>query len=462
LPPRSDIFAPQITTLPIDGDGPCVFSGVFFGKSSAPELSGVSLSKNPGAPICSRPGYHCLIVGRAKAGKGTRVIVPTLLRYRQSCLVVDPGGATAIITARARAEFSNVHVVNPWGEIAETFEGFRLPPATFNPLDVLNRKNADTVTIAKALAITICPYEGKAEDVFWSALATNLLTAVLLWLADRPDETVTLARVVELAIGEKANVLPRLAASEAFGGAIVDLVAPLRDMPAATYGGVTAALAKYMVSLSGPQIQAATAASTFAMEDLAGDAKGRPTTVYLVVPSSPSEAATAWLRLMVGAALRTFRRKPIREGLRCLCVLDDVALLGRLDDLPREFPMAGAFGLDFLLAVQSVDQLRNLYGGDHATLIENTGYKWFSNVNDLGTLEFLAGEGLGSIDEILDLGRNVGILLTPEGPPQFLRPIDYWDLQESFGMYRKTCPDLYWPLDFDPNPYLPMHAQRFD
>jgi type IV secretory pathway TraG/TraD family ATPase VirD4 len=125
--------------------------------------------------------------------------------------------------------------------------------------------------------------------------------------------------------------------------------------------------------------------------------------------------------------------------------------------------MAGAFGLDFLLAVQSVDQLRNLYGADHETLIANTGYKWFSNVNDLGTVGFLGSQGLQlSQSEILDLGRNTAILLTPEGPPQFVRPVDYWDLQEGFGMFRKTSPDLYWPLTFDPNPYLPMHAQRFD
>jgi type IV secretory pathway TraG/TraD family ATPase VirD4 len=328
---------------------------VFFGKSSAPQLSSVALSRNPGAPICSRPGYHSLIVGRAKAGKGTRVIVPTLLRNRQSCLVVDPGGATAVITARARAEFSTVHVLNPWGEIAETFEGFGLPSATFNPLDVLNRNSPDAVSIAKALAIDICPYEGKAEDVFWSALATNLLTAVLLWIADQPGETVTLARAIELALGERANVLPKLAASQAFGGAIADLVAPLRDMPPATYAGVIAALAKHLVSLSDPQLQAATSVSTFTMEDLADASKGRPSTVYLVVPRAPREAATAWLRLIIGAALRTFRRKPIGGGLRCLCVLDDIPLLGRLEDLPRELPMAGAFGLDFLLAVQSVD-----------------------------------------------------------------------------------------------------------
>ena len=88
------------------------------------------------------PGNHTLIVAPARTGKGTRVIVPTLLRSRRSsCLAIDPRGESAAITARARAEFSQVHVIDPWGELGPTFEGLGFPPATYNPLDILDHND---------------------------------------------------------------------------------------------------------------------------------------------------------------------------------------------------------------------------------------------------------------------------------------------------------------------------------
>ncbi len=75
-----------------------VSQGVFFGKSGNPSLPAGAT----GAPITSLPETHTLIVARTRAGKGTRVIVPTLLRYGGSMLVIDPKGENAAITARTR------------------------------------------------------------------------------------------------------------------------------------------------------------------------------------------------------------------------------------------------------------------------------------------------------------------------------------------------------------------------
>lgn len=71
-----------------------------------------------------------------RTGKGTRVIVPALLRYTGSAIVIDPKGENAAVTARIRAGLLDqaVHVINPWGELATTFKARGLAPATFNPV----------------------------------------------------------------------------------------------------------------------------------------------------------------------------------------------------------------------------------------------------------------------------------------------------------------------------------------
>ena len=105
VPPRgtSDVYgtahyAP--TQLDVVDDA-CLTRGLFFGKSSAPERVRLPLDA-PGSPVCSTPEHHTLIVARTRTGKGTRVIVPTLLRYAGSALVIDPKGENAAVTARVR------------------------------------------------------------------------------------------------------------------------------------------------------------------------------------------------------------------------------------------------------------------------------------------------------------------------------------------------------------------------
>src|SRR5437867_12824388 len=110
--------------------------------------------KHQSAPIGSTPENHSLIVARTGTGKGARVGIPTLLRnVMSSCLCVDPKGENAAITARARQNpfpgFSQtVHIVNPWGELGAHFQSLGFPPASYNPLDILDRDDPTAVATA--------------------------------------------------------------------------------------------------------------------------------------------------------------------------------------------------------------------------------------------------------------------------------------------------------------------------
>jgi type IV secretory pathway TraG/TraD family ATPase VirD4 len=89
---------------------------VFFGKSSTPGPDHLApFANHNGGPICSMPENHTLIVAKTGTGKGTRVIIPTLLRYATgSALVIDPKGENAAITSRARqALLQKIHIINP-------------------------------------------------------------------------------------------------------------------------------------------------------------------------------------------------------------------------------------------------------------------------------------------------------------------------------------------------------------
>lgn len=468
--------------------------GVFFGKSSDPDMKAVPLAEQPGAPILSTPEHHTLIVARTRTGKGTRVIVPTLLRYAGSAIVIDPKGENAAVTARVRAGMicDAVHIINPWGELAATFADRDLPAATFNPLDVLVRDDPNAVAVAQALAGAICPSSPNDKDRYWQGSAANVLAAVLLWITDQPGESKTLARAREIVSMSRKdftdNFLVKMAASSAFGGAIKEMVSPYLDLAQETYSGIMANLSENTKFLSDPQVKAATARSTFDMADLIRQS----VTVYLVIPPDRIDTQRTWLRLMTTAAMHTFKRFPLEERPphRCMILMDEFPALGRIEDMPRDIATMSGYGIDFTLIVQGLDQLKDLYGAAAGTILSNCAYKWFCNVNDLESARYLSdtlgkatvrtigqtegeNEGPGGAgksegiaygetgrpllmpDEVLALGRDVAILVNPDDRPHYLRPVDYWQLPDAFENVAAQYPQMYWkpPLVFDDNPY---------
>ncbi len=74
---------------------------------------------------------HLMTVAGSRTGKGTSVIVPNLLVYPGSVLVLDPKGENATLTARRRAEGlgHDVYVIDPFGtaDVPEAYRACFIP-----------------------------------------------------------------------------------------------------------------------------------------------------------------------------------------------------------------------------------------------------------------------------------------------------------------------------------------------
>lgn len=484
-------YAPLQTQIK---DENCLAKGVFLGKSSAPELARAPLNAPVGVPICTTPEHHTLIVARTRTGKGTRVIVPTLLRYGGSALVIDPKGENAAITAAPRRDQlgQTIHILNPWNALSGTYQRRGFTPATYNPLDILDRNDPNAVAIAQTLAAAICPAPPNSKETFWQGRAASVLAAVFLWLTYRP-ETKTLARAREIVSLTRKKFtdeyLVEMSVSDAFGGAIREMATPFIDLAQETYSGIMANLSESTKFLSDPQVKAATAQSSFAMDELA---TGK-TTLYVVIPTERMDTQRTWLRLIISAGMHIFKNPSAKlpRGHRCLFLIDEFAALGRINEIPSDISTMSGFGVDFALIVQGLGQLKDHYADSRNEILDNCAYKWFCNVNDLDSAEYVSktlgkatvettstsdsvsagsnsssrsqsttrgetGRPLLNPDEVLTLGRDIAIAMQPYGHPYYLKPVDYWSLPDAFAALEEICPHLYWhpPLSYDENPYF--------
>ena len=184
---------------------------------------------------------------------------------------------------------------------------------------------------------------------------------------------------------------------------------------------------------------------------------------------------------MIWAATYTFKRKPKGARLRCMFLLDEFANLGYLREMPKDISLVAGSGIDYTLIVQGLDQLKDVYGDARGTIIGNCRYKWFCNVDDLESAKYLSeylgkytvgtvstgksegqtigpngraqegkstnfgemGKDLLSPDQILQLGKNAAILLETGTLPQYIRPVDYWDLPKAFARLKDSCPKSF-------------------
>ncbi len=73
--------------------------------------------QNKPVPVGIDDNRHIMTVAGSRAGKGRWLLVPNLLLYPGSALVLDPKGELAAITARRRQEMGQkVFIIDPFGE----------------------------------------------------------------------------------------------------------------------------------------------------------------------------------------------------------------------------------------------------------------------------------------------------------------------------------------------------------
>ena len=156
-------------------------------------------------PLHYASDRHLLTIAPTRSGKGTTAIIPNLLTYEGSALVIDPKGENAMITAdRRHAMGQEVYIVDPWSISTTAMSSTSTPTSTpstggsidgssrplsssapmiarFNPLDWLKAGDIDITENAMLLADALVVPDG--GESFWMEEAKALLQGIILYVA---------------------------------------------------------------------------------------------------------------------------------------------------------------------------------------------------------------------------------------------------------------------------------------
>ena len=344
-------------------------------------------------PLHYTGNRHLLTVAPTRSGKGVSSIIPNLLTYEGSALVIDPKGENAIITAARRGNGDKmcniqglgqkVHVVDPWGITG-------LPSSRFNPLDWLDPEDVDINENAMILADSIITPRSGDSDHFWDEEAKALLMGFLLHVAtdEKEKNKRNLGRVREM-ISLGSTDLNDLLEEMTLSSNPIVKSAGVRTFSKEERlkSSVLASLQAHTHFLDSPRIQESLSFSDFKFEDL----KTSLMTVYLVLPADRLETFGRWLRLMIQQSLtvnaRNIEKKPEKP---ILFLLDEMAALGRLTMVEQAYSLMAGFGVQLWGIVQDLGQLERIYGKGWQTFIGNSGVWQYFGSRDHQTADYFS------------------------------------------------------------------------
>ena len=153
--------------------------GVILGQSS--EAKGIITGSDSfeitrfGQLISDNSAYHAIIVGATGSGKGVGVIMPTLLTWKESVMVVDPKGESYDYTAGYRSTFSEVFYFDPTIN-AEEAKARHIKPCHINPLDFIPRTSEAIAEIGN-MCLSIHPDQSK--EAYWDKTPRMMLEMLI-------------------------------------------------------------------------------------------------------------------------------------------------------------------------------------------------------------------------------------------------------------------------------------------
>ncbi|MFN3225428.1 MAG: type IV secretory system conjugative DNA transfer family protein [Hyphomicrobiales bacterium] len=295
---------------------------------------------------------HLLTVAPTRTGKGTMQIIPNLLRYQGSAVVLDPKGELASATAAWRAQHVGpVYILNPFAVAP-----FGTDTAAFNPLDQVT----DTRSALK-LAEMLFPRTDDERQRFFDNEAIGFLAGALEFMACH-------IAPAHRSLGNLRDTVSTL--SQDFYGLLnamqaADLPPSIRNAAQNVLTKTTDvgqprlidSLSQHLRMWDTPGLRKATAQSDFAFQQL----KDAPTTVYLVLPFDELHTYGTYVRMVFASALDAMLANPRQPDAPVLFVLDEFLGLDADDRFVSALRTHASAGVRLWFFLQDLPTLEQKY-----------------------------------------------------------------------------------------------------
>jgi type IV secretion system protein VirD4 len=342
--------------------------------------TGTVLGKLDCELLCFDGPEHQLLIGASRSGKGRGHVVPTLLAWPRSVLVLDVKGELA--DGDPRHGFPGTAGLREALGPVLRFAPTRADSAAFNPLFEVRRGANEVRDVQNIVEIIVDPAgDGRHQD-FWDRSAKQLLVGVILHvLYAEPPARKTLCvvreklRDLQATSDEMRRTLHRrhdVTGAPEVHPEVLHAAESFLAGEERLQSGVKATAESFFGLFADPIVAEKTARSDFRIADLMCGAK--PVSLFLQPPPSDAARLMPLMRLMLNQIARglmedqTHAADGREKRHRLLMCLDEFPQLGRMPFFETAMGAMAGYGLKAYLVCQSLNHITRAYGRDNVIL----------------------------------------------------------------------------------------------
>ena len=364
-------------------------------------------------PLLDNGPEHIMCFAPTRTGKGIGLVVPTLLRWRESAFVLDIKGENLALTSGWRSKIGQrilkFDPAAPEGSIR------------YNPLAEIRKGTDYEVADCQNIASMIIDPDGKGLKDFWMESGWGWLSGVILhvvyYYQIKEGRIATLADIHDfMSVGQADNPgQPNQKEEESFNRVLdgmagfehgedrvdaeISRCAGQMSIKAANErSGIHSSAAVKLALYSDPIVARNTSESDFRISDLMNGKN--PTTLYYVVQPEDMDRLRPLTRILLNQIMsRLMGNLEFKDGVqtprynhRLLLMLDEFTSVSKLEKFETALAFMAGYGLKAYIIVQDLPQLEKLYGKDNA-ILSNCRIRIAYTPNNLETAERLSGYG---------------------------------------------------------------------
>jgi len=323
--------------------------------------SGIIVGQKGGRYLVFGGTEHVLLEAPTRAGKGVGVVIPNLLSWADSVVVLDVKRENWDITAGFRARHGQaVYLFDPLDPEGRS--------ARYNPLSFIDRlDDTDVVNELQKIGGMLFPAPEKA-DPFWAEAARAAFVGVGALVAANPALPFTIGEIYRrLTAGDPKVELPKVVEEAQQRGQRLSqaCVSALSDFTSAsdnTFSGIKQTITSKLNLWLNPYVDAATSVTDFDLRQV----RRERISIYLGVSPDNIDRIAPVYNLFLQQLIDLNTRELPENGGRVpvLILLDEFARLGKAPVIASAFSYVAGYGLRLLPVIQSRSQPRGIYGAD--------------------------------------------------------------------------------------------------
>ena len=360
-------------------------SALEIGRARLQKKRGLLLGKKGARYLINDEPLHTLVAAPTRSGKGVGIVIPNLLSWNGSVVVLDIKKENYQLTAGYREKHQKVFMWSPMDARS----------ACYNPFDFVSKKGPDRITDIQKLAQILLPRPEHGETM-WVNEAQSLFLGVALLVLDDSDMPSTLGQVYRILMADArlGKIAEEALDNPDLDKACHEALANYKNKAEKERSGVKSSLTSALALWANPNIDAATSDSDFDLRDF----RRERSSVYVGVGQDQLLTLAPLLNMFFQQAVAELSKNMPGENEphEVLFLIDEFPMLGAMPTLQKGLALLAGYKIRIVLITQGLGQLDEIYGHQATEgILQNCALQVFFASNDDTTTNYVSNR-LGS------------------------------------------------------------------